>query len=369
MSATASGTPYLALHARLQGFTPSLLDRHLYETRDLVKVHGFRGAFFLMRRKILAAVLCASTPGREAICRAYRRHHGVSDDSWRALRGRVLEVLGDRAMTAREISAAMKVGTLPPTFVRMLSVEGSLIQWTPVRAPGWESATHRWASRTAFFPEVDPKVLALEDAQSELLHRYLEAYGPASEKDAAWWLDANTRTVDRLLTGFDRVQWVVDDDTGQELVGLPARLPMATKPVPPAFVPGADHVPRAFRERAFFLDPEWSEQVVTRDGNVRATVWVDGKIRGRWAFAHGDGDGYVVVWMFEPFLSHTRKELALRARHIGGLPGYRRVSTLFAELPPGWPASKRPSLPPEIASRATARPGAKTPASRLGRSR
>ena len=112
---------------------------------------------------------------------------------------------------------------------------------------------------------------------SELVRRYLAAYGPAGVADAQQWsgLAGLAPTFEALrpeLANFT-------DERGRELFDLPqAPRPGADTPAPVRFLPEFDSLVLAHADRSRLIAEEHRRHLVTKNLRVKATVLNDGEV-------------------------------------------------------------------------------------------
>jgi hypothetical protein len=128
-------------------------------------------------------------------------------------------------------------------------------------------------------PRPDPA-----DAAAVVLARYLEAFGPASRRDAAAWAGVAQRD---FAGAFERLETVsFRDEHGTELLDLPGRpLPPAETPLPPRFLAHWDQPLLAYAQRDRIIPPELQPLKLTLSGDP--TVTVDGRVAASWSIEGG----------------------------------------------------------------------------------
>jgi winged helix DNA-binding protein len=182
-----------------------------------------------------------------------------------------------------------------------------------VHAPA--SSVWRMNTSGAFFVPVEAWLGAEpatgDDAVCALLRRYLAAFGPATRADAAQWTGL---TVGALEPGFARLALrQFRDEDGRMLYDLPrAPLPPATTPAPPRFLPMWDSTLLAHDDRRRILPEAYRKVVILKNGDVRRTFLVDGRVAGLWTVM----DGRVELEPFEPIPSSARRQLDEEARGL-----------------------------------------------------
>jgi hypothetical protein len=306
---TDPATVYLAVGARLADAdkTVAEVERALYEDRTLVRMHGMRHTVFVFPTE-LAAVVHASTglvnaaKARSALVKNVVSGSGgrltaqwlaeVEASALAALARRGQATVGELTRDEPRLKEQFTYGagtsyeasqTVSSRLMRVLGVEGRVVRGRPLGA--WTSSQFRWAVAPPH-PELPP-----EQAQRELLRRWLEACGPATEGDLKWWTGWRVTEVRRALTEIGAVPVTLDGGaTGYVTPGdeepLPAVEPWA------ALLPGLDPTAMGWQDRDWYLAPGLRPALFDRSGNVGPTVWWDGRVVGGWA-QRADGE---VVW-------------------------------------------------------------------------
>ena len=247
--------------------------------------------------------------------------------------GAVVEALSQMGpSTARELTAvvpelASKLtvpgGTIGAStrVLFLLAIEGAIVRGRP--RGSWVSSQYEWSRVEDWLGEaldvVDPVV-----ARTELMRRWLSTFGPATERDCAWWTGWTLRDTRAALDaiGAEPVQleegsgFVVPDHVGQVD-------PVTDDDV--ALLPGLDPSPMGWKERDWFLGPHQGP-LFDDHGNIGPTVWAGGRIVGGWGHA---SDGTVVVRLLEPVASSTSDAIDERAAELSTWLGDIRVKARF----------------------------------------
>jgi hypothetical protein len=117
------------------------------------------------------------------------------------------------------------------------------------------------------------------DAATLVLERYLAAFGPASERDAAAWAGVAQRD---FAPAWERLETVAYGEL-HDLPGAP--LPPADTPLPPRFLAHWDQTLLAYADRERIIPPELQPLAVTISGEPAFTV--DGRVAGTWSIREG----------------------------------------------------------------------------------
>ncbi|HJU80584.1 MAG TPA: winged helix DNA-binding domain-containing protein [Acidimicrobiia bacterium] len=273
--------PYLALWSRIVGFDPDALGR-LVSDRSLVRIAVMRGTIHLL----------------------------TADDAlW--LRPLTQPVLTAELARHREFAPALAGVDLEP----IMAIARQLLSNTPLSGPRLR------ASLADRFPHVDPAALAyacrcllplvqapprgvwgrarqvevvtLESwvgkplhptpSRSEMVLRYLAAFGPASVADIANWsrLTGWREVVEKLRPQLLTFR----NERGTELFDLPeAPRPDPDSPAPVRFLPEYDNLLLGHADRSRFSS---DGGIIGAARAVKGTVLIDGTVQAIWRF---DGD-------------------------------------------------------------------------------
>lgn len=268
-----SPAPYVALAARLQGFTREELQAAL-EARAVVKTTIMRATLHLASAADYPAY---AQLARQARLRTWRKTYAHLDEeqvvaeltAWLAqprgndeIRERVRRYDG---VAEDEWTAVIFARTLLP-----------LVQLPPA---GF------WGDRSRAKFVVDPRPWPdLTDAAALVLERYLAAFGPASRRDVAAWAGVAQRDFAGVWERVTTVSYV--DENGTDLLDLPgAPLPPAPAPLPPRLLARWDQTLLAYADRDRIIPSELGALRLTLSGDQ--TVTVDGRVAASWKLERG----------------------------------------------------------------------------------
>jgi winged helix DNA-binding protein len=168
--------------------------------------------------------------------------------------------------------------------------------------------TASWTTRpSATFEAYDePVIVDAATAVTELVHRYLRGFGPATKADVAAWSGLRVRDFEHAL---DALPTYLNED-GKTLYDVPrAPLPPADTPAPVRFLPKWDNVLLGFADRRRTISDELRKTVIGKNGDVAATVLVDGVVAGTWS-------GAAQVKLLAPLTRTQKAEVADEAARL-----------------------------------------------------
>ena len=289
LQAQLGSTPYVGLWTRLEAFRPQALERALL-TGKVSRGLLMRGTVHVVSTRdyaLFGAALDVASPAWLT----------PEDEE---IAGRVAPSL--RAFTAEPRTRAEIFDWLEREHG--IVSDGTNRAWYAMRIRG--RIGHSAAASLWRAPIHGPTFAAVKQgdhegtaARTELVRRYLAAFGPASVADAQAWSGLKVRDFADLLEGLS----VFRDDRDRELLDLPrAPRPTADTPAPVRFLPKFDNV---LLDRRRVLPEEYRKLVVRKNADVQPTFTVDGYVAGIWRVEKGR----VVIEPFAPLAPAARREL------------------------------------------------------------
>jgi hypothetical protein len=173
-----------------------------------------------------------------------------------------------------------------------------------------ESALWTTAPRVVYHPYPEPAELDPVEVRTMLVHRYLRAFGPATKADIADWSGLRIRDFDHALDGLPTYR----SEEGKELCDVArAPLPPADTPAPVRFLPKWDNTLLAFADRRRVITDELRKGVIAKNGDVAATVLVDGIVAAMWTY---DRSGAVTVEYVGPATRTQKADVLAEAERL-----------------------------------------------------
>jgi hypothetical protein len=169
-----------------------------------------------------------------------------------------------------------------------------------------DSALWRGRPSAVFHLYPEPEPLDLLAARTELVRRYLGAFGPSTRADIADWSGLRVADFTDALEALEPLRRFRDEN-GRELLDLPrAPLPPADRPAPVRFLPKWDNTLLAHADRRRVLPEELRKTVIAKNGDVTQTFLVDGMVAGSWSY---DKRGTVTLEPFAPLPRAVRRDV------------------------------------------------------------
>lgn len=331
LHATDPATPYLSLWARVPGFTTADLDSELYDRRTLVKHLAMRRTLWVVRADDLphiqtgASDRVADNERRKLVADAQRAGVCGDGDAWLASASRAVSKHLDKhgPTSAKDLRVALpelaghhdpapgkRWGGETPLALRiltLLSVRGDI-----VRGPNdgsWTVSRPRWAPMSGWLTSL-PNAVSPDVARTELVRRWLRAFGPATVTDIKWWFGNTLTWARQALVDLEAVEVDLEGTPG---FALPDDLDVEPDAEPwCALLPGLDVTTMGWFDRDWYLGGHRA-QVFDTNGNGGPTAWCDGRIVGAWG---QDAEGRVELRLLEDVGRKARQALQRRADEL-----------------------------------------------------
>lgn len=270
MQSQVPNAPYVGLWSRLAHFRPDQLSR-LILNRQAVRLALMRNTLHLVTAEDCLAL-------RPVVHRLLVRAHNKTEPRTLAkivAAGRAL--VEERPRTNIELGRLLqrKFPNQDPIGLGYVIRDNVALVQVPPRGVWGQSSAATLTTAEAWLG----RPLATSIDPSDMLNRYLLAFGPASLSDMTAWsgLPGLKETAERLRPELR----VFRDERGRELFDVPdGLLPRASLPAPVRFLPEFDNVLVAYADRARIIPEEYRSRVTTQLG--RCVFLVDGFVRGFW---------------------------------------------------------------------------------------
>jgi hypothetical protein len=310
--------PYIALAARLDGFTRQALEADL-AARAVVKTTIMRLTLHLAHAGDYPAYAQLS---RQFWLRKWRdTYPHLDEEKVVAELGAWLEAPRTNAEIRERVKRYDGVADdqfAPIWFARILL---PVVQLPPA---GFYGDTRR---NTAFVMDPRPRP-SVVDAAELAIRRYLVAFGPAQKRDVAAWAGA-AQTY--FADAWQRIETVTyRDEAGRTLYDLPGQpLPPADTPLPPRLLGHWDQALLAYQDRERIIPPELKPLKLTLSGSP--TVTVDGRVAASWDYRREGEDVTVTIEPHTEIPRGAREAIREEAKRTARLcePGAARFEVAW----------------------------------------
>jgi hypothetical protein len=311
LQAQAPLAPYVGLWTRLRAFSPPDLTT-LLTGRQAVRIALMRGTIHLVTAEDCLTLRPLLQPFFERTLRTgyARLLTGVDLDAVTKA-GRAL--VDERPYTFSELGTALArhwPGHDTTALAYVIRARVPLVQVPPRGVWGRGGKAAHISAETWLGRPLDPA-----PSITDLVLRYLAAYGPAGPQDAQTWSGLT-----RLREVFDTLRpqlRVFHDSDGTELFDLPgAPRPDPGTPAPPRFLPEYDNLLRSHADRTHVRPDAHRDRLATPNDAPRPTFLLDGSVHGTWKLTRGRGTATLTIEPFEPLPDDAAAPLAAEGARL-----------------------------------------------------
>ena len=317
----------LSIHAREAGLTAEDIDQARLKPLTIVRTWLMRGTLHLVT--VEDARWLIPFLGPVSITNDRRRMAQLGWDEARVGQGLRLvhdELARQAGLTREEIIGLLKAHGLPHEgqatihLIAHAAAEGMLCQG-PNR--GKKPA---YVPFTGWVGELNPFPPAF--AQSELAHRYLEAFAPASPEDFASWSGLKVSAARRAWQSIGS-QLAPIENSGRTLWMLKSQLDWVEtvqdgSPVV-NLLPKFDTCWMGYAERNLLVAPEFARAIHPGGGIIYPTLMVDGCALGIWTARLSRSVLEVIVKPFGSLASNLVPLIEFKATNLGKFLGVDAV--------------------------------------------
>jgi hypothetical protein len=318
-------TPYLSVWSRIGDYDARKVFEDIDNGRKLIRTHAFRTTIHVMHIDNLSLILSATGPSLYRAYRndKYRKMDILSDSEIEDMLGQVRSALEDGPLRTSELKKVVpKVGENVRSAILMLMARGEVVK---AKAKHARSNLTSYALLENWAKGFKLNLIDEDDAISQLIRQHIDLFGPVSVDDTAWWFRQTKTIVKNTIKeiGDDVVALEVD---GTEKFVSAADLEVASSLDPPSdspvwFLPYEDHFMKGFIDRSHFISEEIQPKISPADkkhfwpskpeeprvmpspglratGEIRPTIWVDGKVVGRWEIDDAEKQKKIVTSLY-----------------------------------------------------------------------
>jgi len=320
--AQVSSAARLSLAARVAGVTDASLRRAVEKDRTLVKTWTVRGTLHLVPAADLPMFVGAIGPVRRHSAGQWLGRSGIDSKTLDALTNDIVEALADGPLNRREI--ADRVGDAHGAKARQLLIHSwggvfhiatshGLVCFGPTVATQTTFVlTQQWLGAT-----VTP--LPPAEAEAALARKFIQAYGPATVRDFAYWAGLYAPDARRM---WDRIASELRPVGDDQFVHASVRGKAAMPPSPHVrLLPNFDAFLLGHKGKDACVEPARYKKVFKNAGWISPVVLVDGRVRGTWSLERGTRGLVVRVAAFKPLSRAEREGVAREAEEVAVFAG------------------------------------------------
>ena len=333
----------VVLSALVRMVSPSVaaVEDVVYEQRALIRHHAMRRTLWLATPDTVRLMHAAATrklvpPARRQVLKMLTAAGVAEPEVWLDDAGEqvVAHLREHGPSTARDIGRQVSGLRVPlqlapgkpyaatqgahSQVITLLGFQGRILRTRP---SSWITGAYAYAATEDWLPGGLGELDEVE-AATELAHRWLLRFGPATAKDLQWWMGWTLGLTRRALDRCGAVPVALDSGPGWVAADDE---PVEDAEPWVALVPALDPTTMGWKQRSWYL-PEAAIEAFDSVGNGGPTIWVDGRIVGAWA---QDKQGEVHLHYFERVAAARRREIDARVGDLKTMVGTTRFCVRF----------------------------------------
>lgn len=348
LHATRASTPYLSLFARMKQFQRSQLDRELYANRTLIRLETLRGTLFITSTN-LAPILFQATRMPESRIMQILQTWGIPHSEYQKIAETIFAVIKDGGQPLHLIKQAMSPG-LVRTLERQIG--GNVARMTNVNIvltvlmrqgkvfsekfadPILTRHANRYALIRMVYPQLNLETLTPDEAQVQLVKRYIGTFGPVTEQDVVWWTGLGKGKIQTALGALESELLPIKiKKFSEEYIMLESDYVLmkkfkAPRTLPVLMLPYEDPYTKGYLLRRRLVQPEFEKHVYAR-GAANPTVLIKGKIVGTWNQVFEEPTDTITVNLFQRVGRSTKNALLDKAHSMGQMMIGKDVKVVF----------------------------------------
>ncbi len=302
-------TPYLSVWSRLGDYNAKKIFEAIDNGRDLIRTHAFRTTLHVMHIDNLSMILSATGPSLFRAYRTdkYRKIDLLSDEVIEDMLNQVKSVLGEGPLRTTDLKKRLPdVGENVRSALLMLMARGEVVR---AKANHARSNLTSYALLDKWVQGFKLEIIDEQVAITQLIRNHIERFGPVSVDDIAWWLRQTKTSVKMVLQKLEE-DIVSVKLSESDKVMLKEDMEIAASLSKPSkdqvwFLPYEDHYLKAFINRTSFIAEDIQPKLFPADrkhfwpsnpdvprkmpskgvratGEVRPSIWLNGRVVGRW---------------------------------------------------------------------------------------
>lgn len=199
LNSITATTPYLSLFNRIKDFKKSMLNNEMYKKKRLYRLRLMRGTLFIVTRNFLPIAYSATIDRTQKRLASFQKYYKLTEKEFEELKKEIITVLGKGEKTAVEIRKELKRNIRISLILRLLMEDIPLIRRRPLGT--WKGEQFRYS----LLPKNIKLKMNKEKAKILLLEKFLEAFGPATLKDFAWWSGFTKKESKKILERIETI--------------------------------------------------------------------------------------------------------------------------------------------------------------------
>ena len=318
LQSTGTFEPYVYLFSRNDNFKKEELDTLLYENKELIKIRGMRNTLFIVPIEDAPIIHNATNYLKESRFDGFFTHSDYTRDEYFDLESKILQVLKEESLITTDIKKRLSTDRNISIIISLMCDKLLLVRDQPPK--GWKDRRNKYALMKNLYPDLNFEGIEEQEAINNLIYKYIEAYGPVTEEDIAWW-GGLTKTSTRKALEFNKKKIERLTISDSEYFVIKSDIELLEKFTPPTspninFIANLDPYLMGYKKRERFIKSEIYDFVFDRSGNGTTTILLNGEVIGIWDF-QDKPEPIIKFLLFEKPKESVMNEIKKQATQIG----------------------------------------------------
>ena len=316
----ANPVAFLSILARRPEIRLNDLDEAILTDKTLVRANVFRNSLFLIASVDYPVYFRALSQLLKNSNQLKMHTAGLTEHDLMRMQHRLEEANSQFSQTHEQIievlytkNALLPAAEVQKLIIRKLCEIGMLVR---THHKGWKGNDFLYALTKNWFPDFRLTAENQEGARTQMVRRYIAAYGPVSREDIIWWTGLNENQIQRTLSNLRRELTLISLESHRDdLLMLKEKLHLVKQS--PAlehhivFLPPWDPFTCGWLNRKRTTKKSDFGFVYDSVGNATGTIVQLGRVIGIWQFR--DSQSHIFEYhLFEAYqdLAHDVQFLA-----------------------------------------------------------
>lgn len=321
----------LACWTRTASSSPKAVQDALWKRRKLVRTSCMRQTLHLLPAADFSIYITALRRSRLAALLRGMARFGMTAKDLDGLNAMVVDALGSGPMSQRDLTQAVKPRANSRvlawaerfwSIVRPAVVEG-LVCYAPDEAEAGVKRSSAVFVRTDQWLPKQKKIDELE-AQQFLLRGFLQAYGPATVQDFAFWSGISVKESRDIWNSLahEITDVSIEGETRAILIrDLEVLADSSLQQAVVRLLPGFDPFLLAHAEKDHMIQDQHYKRVYRNQGWVSPVVLINGRIAGIWSCAKKGKSLLFQAELFEKVTRLQRSKIGDEVERLGSFLG------------------------------------------------
>ncbi len=286
LQATGTFEPYVYLFSRKNDFKKEELNTQLYALKRLIKIRAMRNTLFIVPIEYAPMMHAATNYLKENRFEGFFTYTDFTRDEYYDLESKIHDVLVKDSLITTEIKKRINTDRNISIIISLMCDKLILVRDQPPK--GWKDRRNTYSLMKNNYPNLDFEGIEEKEAINTLVYNYIDAYGPVTEDDIAWWggltktstrnaLEFNENNIERFSIS-ESEYYILSSDLEKLEQIKPSKAHIVN------FLANLDPYLMGYKKRERFINPNTYEFVFDSSGNATTTILLDGVVIGIWDF-------------------------------------------------------------------------------------